>query len=169
MTTRCHWLSSDSGCGALVVLEESAEPPLALLGLRHSNVAALLLFQHDSLTTPTSGSVSLSGCDRTTAQDSRPTPAAADSRRTTVLHTALVCVIVLLSAVADCPTAELVRQLKDPEPRSRRLAAEALGKQKAESAIPALTELLRDKDTPVRGASHHGAGEGRPEAGTGTG
>jgi hypothetical protein len=52
-----------------------------------------------------------------------------------MLHATLACVIALLIPVADAPTAdELVRQLKDPEPRTRRLAAEALGRQKAETA-----------------------------------
>jgi len=43
--------------------------------------------------------------------------------------------------------------LKHPEPRVRRLAAEALGKQKVESAMPALAELLKDNDVYIRGAA----------------
>ena len=71
-----------------------------------------------------------------------------------MLHVTLAYVIALLGQVADAPTPdELVRQVKDPEPRTRRLAAEALGRQKVEAAVPALAELLKDKDTAVRGAA----------------
>lgn len=50
-------------------------------------------------------------------------------------------------------TEELIQRLKDPEARVRRLAAEALGKQKVEAAIPNLVDLLKDKERSVRDAA----------------
>jgi len=48
---------------------------------------------------------------------------------------------------------ELARRLKDPDADVRRLAAEEAGKQKVESAIPALAGLLGDADAKVRSAA----------------
>jgi len=52
--------------------------------------------------------------------------------------------------------------------QSRRAAAYALGKMgpEAKMAIPALTELLRDKDTEVRQAAAYALGAMGPEANT---
>src|SRR5688572_23249269 len=60
---------------------------------------------------------------------------------------ALLCTVGLF--VGQTPE-ELVQQLKSPEARQRRVAAEKLGRQKHEPAIPALAELLKDKDEDVR-------------------
>lgn len=65
------------------------------------------------------------------------------------------CAVVLLGfspLLAQSPD-ELIQRLKDPEARSRRLAAEALGKGKVTAAIPALAELLKDKESSVRQAA----------------
>lgn len=48
---------------------------------------------------------------------------------------------------------ELIKRLQDPDAGVRRLAAERLGKQKAEAAIPAIAELLKDRDRAVRNAA----------------
>jgi HEAT repeat protein len=48
---------------------------------------------------------------------------------------------------------ELTKRLKDPDATVRRLAAEALGKEKLESAIPALAERLKDSEASVRNAA----------------
>lgn len=67
---------------------------------------------------------------------------------------ALVFLIAPLSlgAYADLPD-EVLRDLKDPAPRVRQLAAEAAGKKKLEAAAPLLGELLADKDTGVQQAA----------------
>src|SRR5262249_1161296 len=58
---------------------------------------------------------------------------------------------------ADDPGAQtakdVMEQLTDPAASIRRRAAVALGKQKRESAVPALAAALRDKDERVRGAA----------------
>ena len=71
--------------------------------------------------------------------------------------------LLLAAARAETPE-ELIGRLKDPEPRARRLAAEALGKQKVEAAAPALAELLRDSDAGVRGAAADALGRIGPKA-----
>jgi HEAT repeat protein len=48
---------------------------------------------------------------------------------------------------------DAMERLKDPAPAVRRQAVVALGKQKRESAVPALAQALRDKDEGVRGAA----------------
>src|SRR5262245_25375300 len=60
--------------------------------------------------------------------------------------------LILVVAVAQTPE-ELARRLKDADASVRRLAAEEAGKQKVESAIPALTGLLGDADAKVRRAA----------------
>ena len=72
--------------------------------------------------------------------------------RTLMRARCLVCIfsiLIITSATAQTPD-ELIQRLKQPEARVRRLAAEALGKQKVEDAIPALVELLKDGDREVR-------------------
>jgi HEAT repeat protein len=62
--------------------------------------------------------------------------------------------MLLANAAPNAPTTdELLQQLKDPDTRTRRLAAEALGKQKVEAAVPALVDLLKDKNVGVRDAA----------------
>jgi HEAT repeat protein len=48
---------------------------------------------------------------------------------------------------------EAIKRLKDPDPRVRQLAAETLGKQSAESAVPSLAQSLKDVDKGVREAA----------------
>jgi HEAT repeat protein len=57
-----------------------------------------------------------------------------------------------LFARADTPD-DVLRDLKDPAPRVRQLAAEAAGKKKLEAAAPLLGELLTDKDPSVQHAA----------------
>src|SRR5438477_288283 len=67
----------------------------------------------------------------------------------------LVCALQILAVspvLAQTPE-DLAQQLKDPQARVRRLAAESLGKQKVEAAIPALAELLNDPEASVREAA----------------
>jgi HEAT repeat protein len=69
------------------------------------------------------------------------------------LHLAgAVSLVVFVTTLAQTPE-QLTQQLKNPEARVRRLAAEALGKQRVESASSALAELLKDRDPEVRGAA----------------
>lgn len=70
-----------------------------------------------------------------------------------VFHLACVVPILVFSPVFAQTPEELTQRLKHPEPRVRRLAAEALGKQKVEAAIPGLADLLKDLDADVRGAA----------------
>jgi HEAT repeat protein len=51
------------------------------------------------------------------------------------------------------PTDELLLRLQDPNARTRRLAAEALGKKKDEAAIEPLILVLKDSDRSVRAAA----------------
>src|SRR5262245_59696271 len=61
--------------------------------------------------------------------------------------------LVLVSLTQAAPTPEeLVKQLKEPDARVRRLAAEALGKQKVTNAAEALSALLGDEQEAVRAA-----------------
>jgi HEAT repeat protein len=64
----------------------------------------------------------------------------------------LVTLIVVSSAVAQS-SEELIKRLKDPDARTRRLAAEALGSQKVEAAVSDLAALLKDRETSVRKAA----------------
>src|SRR5260221_1241027 len=48
---------------------------------------------------------------------------------------------------------EMIGRLKDPDVRTRRLAAEELGKQKADAAVAPLAESLHDDDESVRQAA----------------
>jgi HEAT repeat protein len=66
-----------------------------------------------------------------------------------------LCAAVLLSsAVAQPPASDdLIKQLKSPDADVRRVAAEALGRDKAVAAIPALAELLKDKEAAVRASA----------------
>jgi HEAT repeat protein len=57
------------------------------------------------------------------------------------------------TAAARLAQAEAIKRLKDPDPRVRQLAAESLGKQSAESAVPSLAQSLKDTDKGVREAA----------------
>src|SRR5262245_34556210 len=59
----------------------------------------------------------------------------------------------LLAQSQTHPADELVRALKDADARTRRLAAESLGKQKVEAAIAPVATLLGDQDQRVRDAA----------------
>jgi HEAT repeat protein len=66
------------------------------------------------------------------------------------------CAAVLLASstsVQPPSSEELIKQLKSPEADVRRVAAEALGRDKAVAAIPALAELLKDKEMTVRSSA----------------
>src|SRR5437588_4468034 len=72
---------------------------------------------------------------------------------------------------ADAPApptvAQLVARLKDDSPRTRRLAAEALGRRgaKAEDAVPVLVTVLRgDKEDVVRQAAAEALAKVGPKA-----
>jgi HEAT repeat protein len=56
----------------------------------------------------------------------------------------IVAVLAAVPALGQAP-GDLVKQLKSPDAKTRRLAAESLGKQKMTTAIPALAELLKDE------------------------
>src|SRR4051812_27419120 len=60
-----------------------------------------------------------------------------------------------LPAIPDKPLEESIRELQDPSPEVRMQAAQAVAKQglKAEAAVPALNDLLKDKETYVRRAA----------------
>lgn len=64
-----------------------------------------------------------------------------------------VAVLALVSSAFAQTQEELIQRLKDPEAQIRRQAAEALGKQRAEAAIAALVEVLKDKKESVRDAA----------------
>ncbi len=66
----------------------------------------------------------------------------------------VVVTALLVGWVAQAQTPEeLIGQLKDPDATVRRRAAEALGKKRAEAAIPTLGTLLTDKDASTRDAA----------------
>jgi HEAT repeat protein len=67
------------------------------------------------------------------------------------LGTALL-LLATAPAAADGPD-QWVARLQSDDPAARRLAAEALGKQKAAAAAPALAKLLADPERPVREAA----------------
>src|SRR5437879_999799 len=72
----------------------------------------------------------------------------------------------VVPAVPDKPLAESIRDLQDPSPEVRMQAAQAVAKHgaKAEAAVPALNDLLKDKETYVRRAAvelGRAAGRGR--------
>ena len=70
----------------------------------------------------------------------------------TLLLGSVLSVLSLSAALAQTPD-ELIQRLKDPDAKTRRLAAEALGKKKDVAAIPGLVELLNDKDRGVQEAA----------------
>jgi HEAT repeat protein len=80
--------------------------------------------------------------------------------------TTLVALCTALSAdAAPLPDdTELFQRLKDPDARTRRVAAEALGKRKVESAIPALAELIKDKQASVSKAAGDALGRMGPRS-----
>jgi HEAT repeat protein len=71
---------------------------------------------------------------------------------TRILLASLVSFAITFPAAAQ-DAEELIKQLKSPEAKARRLAAEKLGRQKVEAAIPSLAPLLVDKDGDVRSAA----------------
>jgi HEAT repeat protein len=70
----------------------------------------------------------------------------------------VVCLFVIPSALAQT-TADLMQMLKSPKANVRRFAADSLGKQKATTAIPALSELLKDSAPEVREAAGGALGQ----------
>ncbi len=73
-------------------------------------------------------------------------------RKSLCISAALTLLIALavVCLAAGQSSDELLKQLKDPEARIRWIAAEKLGRKRIKAAIPALGELLKDKDVPVR-------------------
>src|ERR1051326_646875 len=72
------------------------------------------------------------------------------------MRTAILAILTLLALALEayCQTPEeLIKKLKEPEPGPRAAAARALGRQKVEAAIPALAELLADKNHSVAAAA----------------
>src|SRR5262245_5408270 len=59
----------------------------------------------------------------------------------------------LASLASGQDLGERQRRLKDPDAKVRRLAAEALGKQKAAETVPALAAVLKDPEAAVRAAA----------------
>jgi HEAT repeat protein len=70
-----------------------------------------------------------------------------------IFNSACFLLIAFAAPAAAQSNDELIVRTKDPDARQRRLAAEKLGKQKVESAIPALAGLLTDKEGEVRHAA----------------
>src|SRR5437763_99863 len=79
-----------------------------------------------------------------------------------VCRSAAVVTLLAVPLSAQTPS-DLLSELKNPEPRARRLAAEALGKRQVEAAIPALAGLLRDGDAGVRSAAAEALGRMGPK------
>jgi HEAT repeat protein len=67
----------------------------------------------------------------------------------------VLCAVFLVGAPAASGQSadQLIAKLQSPDAKVRRLAAVALGKQKTTAAIPALAELLKDKEYEVRDAA----------------
>ena len=83
------------------------------------------------------------------------------------MRVAIVCFAVFITSPLTAPAQaplDLMQMLKSPKVSARRLAAESLGKQKMVSAIPALTELLKDNEEIVREAAAVALGQMGPKA-----
>src|SRR5262249_23744406 len=77
----------------------------------------------------------------------------------------LIAAPLLTSAAANAqPTADLMKLLKSPKAPARKLAADALGKQKAITAVPALAETLKDDEEMVRDAAAGALAQMGPKA-----